>query len=102
MLVISRNTGPVFTSLKISLATIFLGASSFSGWRLFMNLSFFEFMRGAPSPRTVSEIRNLGEVFFASADGGNCINSKSSVLAPIREAIAIPSPVAISGLVVFS
>lgn len=57
----------------------------------------------APSPRSVSESSRRGVVerlAFARAVGWNWMNSRSFVLALARIAIASPSPVAISGLVV--
>jgi len=58
----------------------------------------------APSPRSVSESSRRGVVerlAFARAVGWNWMNSRFWSFAPARAAIAIPSPVAIAGLVVY-
>ena len=60
--------------------------------------------RNAPSPRTASEIsgcwpRESGPRYMTV--GWNCTNSRSRTVAPARSAIAVPSPVATAGLVVW-
>jgi len=65
-----------------------------------MNWSPSWFTSFAPSPRSVSERRKRGVLRLLSAVGWNWMNSRSFVLALARIAIASPSPVAISGLVV--
>lgn len=47
------------------------GARSPSGCLPFMKRLPFAFTSFAPSPRTVSEIRKRGVVFFARAEGWN-------------------------------
>jgi len=66
-----------------------------------MKRSCLSFTRVAPSPRSASDRRNRGVLRFLSAVGWNCMNSRSWVVAPARIAMEIPSPVAISGLVVY-
>ena len=55
----------------------------------------------APSPRTASEMRKAGSSVGWSAVGWNWMNSMLAMRAPARYAMAMPSPVAIAGLVVW-
>ena len=65
-----------------------------------MNLLPFASTSFAPSPLSASVMRARDAPAMYSVVGWNCINSRSWRTAPARYAIAIPSPVAISGFVV--
>ncbi len=54
-----------------------------------------------PSPRTASEIRkDLANGWYRQV-GWNWMNSMFATRQPARHAMAMPSPVAVSGLVVY-
>ena len=54
-----------------------------------------------PSPRTASEIRKDLAYGWNRQVGWNWMNSMFDTRQPARQAIAMPSPVAVSGLVVY-
>ena len=89
-----------FISPSIARATMSRGASSAIGCKAGMKRSpVVGRRRYAPSPRKASVSRKFLTVGWNRHVGWNWLNSMFATRHPARHAIAIPSPVAPSGLV---
>ena len=89
-----------FISKSIARATMSRGASSMRGSCAAMNRVPSGSVRWAPSPRSASVIRKLRSCGWYRQVGWNWMNSMFATRQPARQAMAMPSPVEVSGLVV--
>jgi hypothetical protein len=102
--VMSRSTwsSPVaFIWASMAWATMSRGASSFRGWTDSMNRVPSILRRIPPSPRRASDRRKDLALGWYRQVGWNWKNSMFAIRAPRRQAIATPSPVAVSGFEVY-
>ena len=96
-----RWSVPCSWSRRVSArATMSRGARSPSGCSSAMNARPCRSRRTAPSPRRASESSGRGIAGWWSAVGWNCMNSTSATGTPARIAMARPSPVDCTELVV--
>ncbi|MNP16596.1 hypothetical protein D3C76_1090000 [compost metagenome] len=97
----TQSTPRRFISWSMARATISRGASSSRGSKRGMKRSPLGSRSNAPSPRSASVIRKLLACGWYRQVGWNWLNSRLATRQPARQAMAIPSPQAPSGLLVY-
>jgi hypothetical protein len=90
-----------FISRSMARATMSRAASEPAAWYSVMNGVPSERTSSAPSPRSASVSRKAHPSAGYRAVGWNCTNSRLATGTCARIAMAMPSPVAIAGLVVW-